>query len=329
MTLTTSRPGERPKQSAFIIGFVISALVVFALGEAYVRLSLPGDIRTRLGMGSAETGIYQPDPVLGATYRSYEDFAAQNAARLREHGPLDAPKPTWLFFGNSFVQANGMIAETAARLLPDKRIFALRQNILLPLRAAQARLLLEAGLRPERIFFVIISVDLLHIGQRPLAFIEVSPEGAIGTRLRWPDPPLGDLVTASQLATIAWIRSGRAEGDPGFSKRRIGTPSPRVLDDLTSILEHLAETSRRFNVPATVMVLPDREQIFGQSPFVLQGSVKEIARRLNLDFYDARGPLLPVSDKRSLFLPDWHFTERGNDLLVKGLIGHVRALKTP
>jgi hypothetical protein len=60
-----------------------------------------------------------------------------------------------LFFGNSFVQAEGMIAETMARLLPEMRIFALRENVLLPLRAAQARLLLEAGLRPERIFFVV------------------------------------------------------------------------------------------------------------------------------------------------------------------------------
>lgn len=250
--------------------------------------------------------------------------------RLRELGPLNSPKPTWLFFGNSFVQANGMIAETAARLLPDKRIFTLQKNILLPLRAAQARLLLEAGLRAERIFFVVVTIDLLQIGWRPLDFIDVSPGGAIITRLRWPDEPWGDFLSTSRLATIAWIRSGRAEGDPGFNKHRVGAaPSPRLLEDLSRILGHLAETSRRFSVPVTVVAIANRDQIFGWSPFRLQDEMREISRRLNLDFYDTRGSLLAASDKRSLFLPDRHFSERGNTLLVQDLIEHVRTLTTP
>jgi hypothetical protein len=293
---------------AFLTGFGVSLAAILLVGEGFARFSLPRDIREHLTQGSAQKGPFRPDPVLGATYRSYEAFATENSMRLRQQGPLDWSTPTWLFFGNSFVQAEGMIAETMARLLPEMRIFALRENVLLPLRAAQARLLLEAGLRPERIFFVVLPIDLLQIGQRPLAFISVNEKGVIGTRLRWPDAPWGDLVSASRLATIAWIRSGRANGDPGFNKNLVATaPSPRVLDDLSRILGHLAESSYRFNVPVTIVAIPDRDQIFGRLSFRLQDEMRQMSRRLKLDFYDAHEPLLPVSDKRSLFLTDWHF----------------------
>jgi hypothetical protein len=51
--------------------------------------------------------------------------------------------------------------------------------------------------------------------------------------------------------------------------------------------------------------------------------------RLGLDFYDARGVLAGASDKRALFLPDWHFSERGNALVMEGLLGHLRAADPP
>jgi hypothetical protein len=213
---------------------------------------------------------------------------------------------------------------------PERRVFNLGRNVELPLRAAQARHLLAAGLRPERMLFVLLPVDALAIGKRPLSFIDVTSEGAIATRLRWPDPPWTGLVTGSRLASIAWIRSGRSDGDPGFNRHKVAeAPSARVRDDLARILDHLAETSRRYGVPATVIVLPNREQVFGRAGFGFQDMLRELSRKARLDFYDGRTPLLNADDKRALFLPDWHFNERGNALLMQGLLAHLDSGKRP
>jgi hypothetical protein len=153
----------------------------------------------------------------------------------------------------------------------------------------------------------------------------VSAEGVIKTRPRWPAPPWHQLVPASSLAAIAWIRSGRSDGDPDFNRQNVAaTPSPRLQEDLRRILDHLADTSRRFGVPVTVVAIPDREQIFGRSGFGFQEAMKELSQRAKFDYYDARGPFIESPDKKALFLPDWHFNESGNALLSRGLLEHLR-----
>ena len=137
-------------------------------------------------------------------------------------------------------------------------------------------------------------------------------------------------MRGSRLAAIAWLRSGRAVGDPGFDRRKVAAnPSARVRGDLARILDDLAETSRRYGVPVTVIVLPDREQIFGRAGFGFQDTVRELSRRARLDFYDARAPLVEADNKRGLFLPDWHFNERGNTLVMQGLLAHLRNSASP
>ena len=59
-------------------------------------------------------------------------------------------------FGNSFVQAAGMLGDTAQAELPDRQIFYLKRNEPIYLRVAQFRLLLVNGLRPERAFFIVL-----------------------------------------------------------------------------------------------------------------------------------------------------------------------------
>jgi hypothetical protein len=175
-----------------------------------------------------------------------------------------------------------------------------------------------------------LPLDLVHIGRRPLSFIAVTPGGAITTRPRWPDPPWTGLVRVSRLAAIAWLRSGRADGDPGFDRRKVAAiPSARVRGDLSRILEHVADTSRRHGVPVTVVVLPDREQVFGRAGFGFQDTVRELSRSAHLDFYDARAPLVEADDKPGLFLPDWHLSQRGNTLVMQGLLAHLRNGASP
>jgi hypothetical protein len=297
------------------------------VGEVYLRHWLPPDVQEYWGGRPGHSDIYKPDPVLGVDYRSYADFSAANAVRLRELGALSSSRPTWLFFGNSFVQAQGMLGDTAQAALPERRMFYLQRNEILPLRIAQARLLLEAGLRPERIFFVLLPHDLWHIGKRPLDFIAVNRQGTITTRIRPPSRPWDLLVRHSRLAMVAWIRTGRAEGDPAFGRGAVAAaPSARIEADMLRLFGVLATLSQRFAVPVTLVVLPNREQVFGRSPFGFQTAMHELARRSGLDYYDARNPFLAADDKKSLFLPDWHLSARGNRLLLQDLLVHVESV---
>jgi hypothetical protein len=318
------------RATLFCVGLAAAFAIILLIGEAYARLAPPRDVSEHFGQGAARVGIYRSDPQLGADYRSFEEFRKENAARLAELGPLKSAIPTWLLFGNSFVQATGMMADTARRMQPDRRVFNLGRNIEIPLRAAQARHLLAAGLRPERMFFVLLPLDLIQIGKRPLSFIDVTSDGAITTRLRWPDQPWTGLVTGSRLASIAWIRSGRSDGDPAFNRHKVAeAPSARVLDDLARILDHLAETSRRYGVPVTVVALPNREQVFGRAGFGFQDALRDLSRNAGFDFYDGSAALLNVDDTRALFLPDWHFNEQGNTLLMQGLLAHLHSREQP
>ena len=327
-TMTTG--GKADWRSAPFIGSLIAALLaVLLIGEAAARIALPKDIRLALGADRGRPPIYKPDPQIGVDFRSFEDFSRHVGISLSRLGPLDMPKRTWLMFGNSFVQGRGHLADTAQNALPDIRIFALRRQTELPLRAAEARLLLANGLRPERIFFVMFPIDTPQIGRRPLSFIDVHPDGSMATRVRWPDEPWTPLVKNSRLATIAWIRSGRSAGDPSFDFRRVsGVPSPRVQDDLSRILDHLGETSRRFNVPVTIVAVPDRGQILGQSGFGFQDTLAQLSRRAGLDFLDVRKPFVEATDKLTLFVPDWHFNERGNKLFLQALLDYMKTAAT-
>ncbi len=57
--------------------------------------------------------------------------------------------------------------------------------------------------------------------------------------------------------------------------------------------------------------------------------MRELSRDAGFDFYDARAPLVEVDDKRGLFLPDWHFNERGNTLVMQALLVHLRNSASP
>jgi hypothetical protein len=321
--VTTVALSGGARLAQFAAGLLVTLAAVLLIGEAFARLALPKAVGGQLEPDAQQPRIYRPDPQIGADFRSFDDFRKFNAAILDKLGPLDLKKPTWLLFGNSFVQGPGHLADTAERTLPDTRIVALRRFVELPLRAAEARQLLANGLRPQRIFFVMLPIDTVQVGRRPLSFIDVRPDGAFANRMRWPDPPWTSVVTGSRLATIAWIRSGRAGGDLSFDIRRVSdVPSLRVQDDLSRILNHLAETSRRYRVPVTVVAVPNRDQVFGRAGFGFQDTLAQLSQRAGLDFLDVRQPFVDASDKLSLFVPDWHFTGRGNALLVQELVEH-------
>ena len=309
-------------QMRFAIGLLIGLAAPLGFAELVAHLQPRGELRAYVD-DSSLTGVYKPDPVLGADYRSYADFEKENAAALAKLGALDQQRPTWLFLGNSFVQAEGMLAATATAALPDKRIFYLGRNEPLPLRVAQVRLLLAQGLRPERVVFVLLPIDFTVLGAQPLSSIKVTPGGALTNHLRLPPGAAGALVRTSRLAQLAWIRSGKHVQNPEFRGRQLMEKvSPALAGDMRTLLVTLRDTSSAADAKLTVLLLPNREQIFGSGGFALQDTLLRICAEEQIDCLDARDFLRGEPDPTAFFLPDWHFTRSGNEILLRTLLKH-------
>ena len=317
------RPETHPTRLRLLTGLVTGFAVSILLGETITRLRLPDDLQPFLGEASSLTGVYRPDPDLGADYRSLADFRAQYAARLKELEEPNRPRRVWAWFGNSFAQAPGMLADMAQKDLPEIGMFHLRRNAEMFLHVAQIRLLLDAGLKPERIILVLLPIDTVTLGRQPLRTIAVNRRGAITYRMRLPPAPFDALLRSSRLATLAWVRSGQHAGNPSFQpKRSTEFLTSSVQEDFAAILRVLGASAQKHHVPVTVLLLPNREQVFGKAGYTVQDFMCERCRLEHLDCFDARDLFVEEKDKLSLFLPDWHFTDKGNRIVLEALRSH-------
>jgi len=307
----------------FCIGLVLGLAGALLLGELFSRFFPPADLQPFLGDVSKLTGIYRPDPAIAVAYRSVDDFRADYRDRLKELEIPGLPRRTWLWFGSSFVQAPGMLGDLAQSDKPDVRMFYLRRNAWLPVRVAQLRVLLEDGMRPERVIFVLVPMDVLSLARKPLDMVVVNSRGAITYRWRPPPLPLGPIVNHSHLALLGWLRSGGGSGNPSYQPNRITEDLPASLrTDLTSIFRALGQLSTLHHVPITVVLLPNREQIFGGAGYNLQDFERSRCEMEGIDCFDTREEFAREWNKMSLFVSDWHFSERGNRLILDGLYSH-------
>lgn len=219
-----------------------------------------------------------------------------------------------------------MLAETAQVMRPETQMFFLQRNEPLPVRVAQLEALLGNGLAPERVIFAILPIDALHLGRHSLSSIHVTRRGAISYRPRLPREPLATVIRSSRLASTAWIRSGRHPFDPAFDPRRVTSEvRPTLRSDLQTLLSALNRLAERHRVPATVLLIPNREQIFGTAGFAFQDEIVALCRTAGLDYVDVRHVFEGEKEKPQLFLPDWHFTPRGNGLVLSALLAHLEA----
>jgi hypothetical protein len=306
-----------------VIGLILGFSSLIIAGEFYSRKWPPQDVLRYFGESSPLTGPYRPDPVLGADYVSLDALQAQYTERLAQLGPFQSPRRTWAWFGNSFVQANGMLGDMAAAALPDVRMFYLRRNEPLNLRVAQARMLLQAGLRPERIFFVMLPIDVIENALRPLSSIIVTSKGAITYDIGNPPFPLDELIAHSLLARVAWVRKGGA--DRAMRRPDVtGYVSPLLASQLAAMLGVLSNSAGSYDVPITLVLLPNREQVFGTARgFALQDLLTKIATSKNMDVFDARRLFDGRTNKTELFIPDWHFSSLANKDVLDALLAHL------
>jgi hypothetical protein len=312
----------------FLLGAALAVGLLTGLAEAYLRLFPPSDLHPYLGEASPLTGRFAPDDDFAVRYRSWDDFVAENAERLQAFGPLTTSpgdRPVWAFFGNSFVQAPGMLGDTARAGVPDRRIFYLGKNERPEVRLAQVQLLLDHGLEPEHLFLAVMPPDLLVLGDQPLATVHVTSRGAITYEPRLPPEPGGWLVGHSRLALTAWCRTGLQRGNPHFSRGALSHDvPPPLLADLRRLFGNLARLTHERNLPTTILLIPSYSQAVDGADFGFQDRLASLFRELGYDVFDPRDAFRRYPRPADLYLPDRHLTPAGNRLLLGELLAHVR-----
>jgi hypothetical protein len=271
--------------------------------------------------------MYQQDPDFTVGYRSWDAFAAENVERLPGYLPFAKRSNCheyWAFFGNSFVQAPGMLADRARERLPERTIFNLGKNEPLCLRFSQIKLLLDHGLPAERIFFLLMPVDVVGLGRQPLATQHVTARGALTYEPAHQAGVGGFLARHSRLGLAAAIRSGQQIGNPEFRNDRLyeGIQEP-LLGDLRFLFGNLARTARAHHVPVTVMLIPAYHQIRFGASCGFQDALKPFLLEQGYDVFDPREAFRKQADRDGLFIPDKHFSPRGNEILLNELLRHL------
>lgn len=322
---------SRCRKCRFAMGCVTALAVLFALAEAYLQFFPPRDLHPYLGEHSPLVGIYRPDRAFGVAYRSFDVFAADNARGLKSWLPLEAPpdnRPLWAMFGSSFVHMRGMLADTARQSVRDHAIFNLGRNEPVPVRMAQIQLLLEHGLRPERIFFQIMPLDFAGLAEQPLATYHVTARGALTYRPNVPDNVAGNWIQRSRLALTAWCRTGLQKGDPFVSRSRLTVAvDDGLMRDARHLFGELARVTGEHQTPVTVILIPNYEQIWQKAPCGFQDALTPMLRELGLDVFDPREAFMRHPERTGLFLPDKHFSADGNRVLLTELLTHERVVQ--
>ncbi len=307
-------------------GFALAAVAVFALGELYLRVAPPGDLAQYLPDGD-RTGPFRDDPEFGVQYRSLDALAADNPGRFDPFRPLfhDPNARVWAFFGTSFAQAPGMLADTTRKHVPQRTTFNLGKNEAFPVRLAQAALLLDSGLKPERIFLVTIPLDSLAFVQHGLDQHRATPNGGLTYAPRVPTLG-GALVRNSRLALKGWTRTTLHQNRPFYSTSAINTRvDPVARADLRTVYGHFAKRCAQHKVPVTVVLLPSHEQVTRGAGYAAQQMFAEEARAVGFDVCDVCSAFRNWPDRAALFIPDKHFSDTGNRLLLAELVAHLKA----
>jgi hypothetical protein len=324
-----SSPSARVARSAsFVAGFVLASGFLVFLAEDYVRFFPPVDLYPFLGDRSPAQGIYAPDPDFRVTYRSWQAFHDDNKVRLDLYLPFSkfaAGPKLWAMFGNSFIQAPGMLADHTRVLAPDHCVFNLARNEHLLVRFAQIKLLLEAGMQPERIFIELMPVDLAGLGEQPLSTVHVNRQGALVYEPTLPRGVFRPIVEHSRLAFTAWTRSGRHKGNREFDRRTLyqGLP-PRLHADVAELFGNLAQFVQSRGIPVTILLIPSFDQVVSGASFGFQNQLGVLFRDLGYDVIDPRDAFQRASCPAGLYIPDKHLSDQGNILLVNHILEHLR-----
>ncbi len=313
-----------PKRSTWLVvaGVVAGLFLPLALGEAFMHLRPPQNVRQFLDGDPGFKSVYTSAPVLRMNYRSPDQYQPAEAPKLAQI-PKTSDKPTWTFFGVSFALG---LSNTARATMPTHRIHFFREaSDRLNMRIQQARMILDYGIQSDRLIFVLIPLEIARYTETPLSYFNINEAGKVVYSVRKPPRPFDWIVDNSRLALIGWVRARRHNYLPNFRLSTITENVPEIVEhDFRVMFREIGKLSREKGVPATVVVLPDRRQVLNDgSNYQLQKSMAALAKEAGIDFYDPVELLRAQPDRWALYVPDWHYTTLGYELVLNGLRDHI------
>jgi hypothetical protein len=304
-------------------------LVLLAIGEGGLRIAPPRTVQPYL-VDDDRLGPFKSDPHYGVQYRSWDSFRDDYKDGLKPHEILFTPNPpkSWAMFGSSFVHADGMLADTTRKYITNRHVFNLGRNEFLYVRAAQIELLLENGLRPERIVFTMQPLDAAVFAHQTVSMVHAGPNGAQSFDPRLPSVGAG-LIRNSRLALAGWVRADLQHAVPFYKPAElVDRVHPVIHSELEALLQRIGEVTAKHHVPVTVLLLPNFEQITRGAGFAFQVDATALAIAAGLDVCDIRAPFVNFADKPALFIPDKHFSAIGNRIVLAELLKHFHAVGT-
>ena len=313
------------KRTGLIVaaGVIAGFLLPLALGEAFARLRPPINTHEYLGDASPYVGSFVRDPKNIIKYNADSLYALTDLIPLSSI-PKEAKDPTWIYFGVSF--GWGIWNATDQMKLPRRVLYFHEINDRLHMRIAHARRILEYGIKADRMVFVLIPLEIARYTETPLASIYVNKNGALTQRVRPAPPPFDWVLDHSRLALLGYIRARMHVWLPFFRLNSISENFPPIVEnDFRFMLGQMAELQKQYGVKITVAVLPERRQVLtDNSNYTMQNAFRALGKETGIDIYDAAVHVLRAQPNRpALFLPDWHYTDAGYDLVARDLAVHL------
>ena len=315
---------RRRARLQFTAGYAVAVLALLTIGEGGLRIAPPRTVQPYLP-DDDRPGPFKSDAHYGVQYRSWDAFRDDYKDGLKPHEILftsPSPPKTWAMFGSSFVHAPEMLADTTRQYVKNRHVFNLGRNEFLYVRAAQIELLLDHGLRPERIVFAMQPLDAAVFAHQTVSMVHAGPKGAQSFDPRLPSVGSG-LIRNSQLALAGWVRGDLQHAVPFFRPAElVDRVHPVIHSELEALLRRIGEVTAKHHVPVTALLLPNYEQITRGAAFAFQDATTILATAAGLDVCDIRTPFVDYPDKPALFIPDKHFSAIGNRIVLAELLKH-------
>ena len=307
------------EKSKFIFGIVLGMVLPLFIAEAYLRLFPVKDIQVYLGEDSPLTGFYKPHDEFGVTYESWEAMSRDNMLTenmFETHINGSDSRPLWIICGSSFAD---MLKSDMQEVIQDKWIAKFhRHKVILPLQIAQLQMLLDKGIHPQKIYFVLLTLEGGVLAEHPLTTRYISSKGALLYHPRKGPMKINWLIENSRVGLTAWVRSGQAIGTPGFKRRHLHDSVPKqVVDDFRSLFSAFAEIAEEKGVEISIILVPRTRQILKGADFAFQDTLGGLFQELGFTVIDPREEFLTANNRYELFIPDGHLSKAGNNIIIQ------------
>jgi hypothetical protein len=309
---------QRKNPNVFLLaGLIVGLVLPLATTESYLRWFPAKETYPYLGDKSPLTGAYVVHDKFGITYRSWDDMMEENKKNMEAYSAVRADgRPLWLLYGASFAR---YLAKDCSEVVLDHRSAVLHKHgVDLPLQMAHLEMLLGDGLKPEHVFFVMLALEGISLGEHPLGSRQINKNGAVVYVPRPAPWPLDWFVKNTRIGLTLWVRTRQALIHPRFKGRHLYRSVDKgILDDFRRLYGDLSEVTRSSGVKVSVILIPRYGQIMKHQGFGFQNDLTPMLEKLGFDVIDPKEAFLKDEAPARLFIPDGHLSKAGDAIIIE------------